>query len=234
MVSRINAEVWESFTPHQPLCRILHPFALRKSWDELDSAAPAGQFRARDATPDPRIVPNESEFDQDAVAFHLDGVNSHSGGRIVRGGAGFHVILPPVPGTYDFTLVHKALTDRPSPVQADVVHGGERAAYIGDADNLVAGRKFTGLTFRRQVGSRSNFDELRHRKLGWSPVAGSQFRRLIRWASRRPPGTHFLPWLQRLRDHNLAFELLRHVRFQPNFCGPLGQRHLVNLVLQLQ
>src|SRR5581483_10821030 len=40
--------------------------------------------------------------------------------------------------------------------------------------------------------------------------------------------------LQRLRNHHLTLEVLHHVLGQPYFGGTLGERHLVNLVLQFQ
>src|ERR1700680_2916457 len=43
-----------------------------------------------------------------------------------------------------------------------------------------------------------------------------------------------LPRRRRLRHHHVALEILGHARMQTNFSWPLGQRHLVNLVLQLQ
>src|SRR5207248_6133651 len=40
--------------------------------------------------------------------------------------------------------------------------------------------------------------------------------------------------LQGLRDHHLALEILDHAGLEPNLRRTLGQRHLVNLVLQLE
>src|SRR5580700_5965728 len=47
-------------------------------------------------------------------------------------------------------------------------------------------------------------------------------------------GDRRLFWLQRLRDHYLAFEILHHIGVEPDFGGALGQRHLINLVLELE
>src|SRR5438552_8095146 len=59
-------------------------------------------------------------------------------------------------------------------------------------------------------------------------------RALLGWAGEDTCPCVVSFWLQRLRDHDLALEILHHAFIEPHFRGTLRQRHLVNLVLQLK
>src|SRR5439155_24950023 len=90
-----------------------------------------------------------------------------------------------------------------------------------------ANSEFFGFTFRREVGLSGELDE-GHCWIfeNWPSLLG--------WAGEDTCPCVVSFWLQRLRDHDLALEILHHAFIEPHFRGTLRQRHLVNLVLQLK
>src|SRR5579864_3779769 len=83
----------------------------------------------------------------------------------MRGRPGLRIVLPSMPRTNDLAVGNHALPQRPSPVNANVIHGGERAVHIGQANHLLAGGKLFGFVRRGQFALAGDFDKLSHDSL---------------------------------------------------------------------
>lgn len=77
----------------------------------------------------------------------------------MAGLAGFGVPFPAVPWANHLVVHDDALAEGAATVEADVVHGGESAVDVGDADNFLAQGEFAGFAGRGKVGFGGEFDE---------------------------------------------------------------------------
>ena len=99
------------------------------------------------------------EFDQDVVVFDFDWVDGDFGVFVVGGFAGFWIVGPGVPGADDFAFFDHALPERAALVEAGIVHGGEFAVDVGDADFFVGAGEFFGFVDRGEFGFGGEFGE---------------------------------------------------------------------------
>src|SRR5215510_8358109 len=91
--------------------------------------------------------------------LNLDQVQVELGGRIVHGLSRCRIPSPSMPRTHNLSLLDHALPERAASMQADVIHCGQGAIHISDADRSVATRKLTGFVARRQFCRGSDSDE---------------------------------------------------------------------------
>src|SRR5215469_13959880 len=75
------------------------------------------------------------QFHHHFPVFHLDRIDSQLCLGVIFQLSGGGVVLPPVPGTNHFAALDVALPERAAHMQADVLHGGDRAVYISDANS---------------------------------------------------------------------------------------------------
>src|SRR5208282_1616471 len=99
------------------------------------------------------------QLNHHVAAFHPDRINGNFRPRIVRGLARLRIPLPSVPWADQFVAFDDALSQRTAAMQANVIHRGDRPIHVGDADDLIATRKFPGFAFGRKLGLRGEFSE---------------------------------------------------------------------------
>ena len=100
-----------------------------------------------------------SHVDHHVVAFDPDRINSDLRAGVMRGLARLGVPLPAMPWTNHFVTFDDTLSQRPTRVQADVIHSRDRPVHIGNADDFIATRKFPSFAFRRKFRLDSKFSE---------------------------------------------------------------------------
>lgn len=98
-------------------------------------------------------------LDHHSAVFDLDWINSNPGIWIVNGLSGFGVILPAMPRADKFVTFDHSLPKRPTAVQADIVHSGDGAVHVGNADDSIADGEFLGFSFGREFGFGGQFGE---------------------------------------------------------------------------
>src|SRR5580692_3892251 len=119
----------------------------------------------------------ESDFNQYIAVFDLQRIHGDLHVGILVGDAGRWVVGPAVPGAYYFPTFDHSLPQRAAAMQADVVHGGVGAVYVGYADGFRAARKFFGFVGGREVGLAGELRKSRHMNrtclaaLGWTAEA---------------------------------------------------------------
>jgi len=77
-----------------------------------------------------------------------------------------------VPRANQLVAFEDALSQRPAAMQANVIHGGDGPIHVGNADDLITTRKFSGFAFRRKFGLGGELDEVGQGTL-WHPEARS-------------------------------------------------------------
>jgi len=102
------------------------------------------------------------DFDQHFAILNLQRIHSNLRARILLGRPSLHIPRPAMPGANNFAALNHSLPERSSAMQADVVHGAERAAHIGDADSLITAGKFFGYVDRLKFGFGGELGEVRH------------------------------------------------------------------------
>src|SRR3954463_10864544 len=88
----------------------------------------------------------QSDIDEHVAVFSFDRVHSQFGFRIISHCTGLKVVLPPVPRADYFVAVDESLPERPSHMQADVIHGADGAVNVSDANDFVAELEFLGFS----------------------------------------------------------------------------------------
>src|SRR5215469_2555484 len=78
---------------------------------------------------------------------------------MIYGMAGLWVPFPRVPGAYDFAVFDRALAERATLMEALVVHGGDFAPHVGDADHFAVAREVAGFVGVGEMGLGNQFDE---------------------------------------------------------------------------
>ena len=106
------------------------------------------------------------DLDQDFAIFHFDGIDRDFGSGIVDGLASLGIPLPAMPWTNEFAPFDDSLPQRSTTMQADVVHCGDSAVNVGDADDLVPTGEFASFAFGRKFRLRGEFGEGGHGVLG--------------------------------------------------------------------
>src|SRR6266481_3502025 len=189
---------------------------------------------------------NLSRIHKNIFPTNLYSIAIHPHRGILPDLTGGHVVLPPVPWAGHYLAVHDALAQRPPSVQASIIDGVELATHVGQRYGFALDLKLPDRSrrdFIRLCCSRKRhlvFTLLRYGSLLLSlqldrALAPLQFLflyplYLINFINL----VCLLFRFRRLRHHHSLFELFHHLRLQAHFRGPLRQRHLVNLVLQLQ
>src|ERR1700674_6206 len=183
---------------------------------------------------------------ENIFSTNFNGVAIHPHSWVLANLARGHVVLPAMPRASHYVSVHNTLAQWPATMEAGIVDGIELAADICQGNRFALHLKLANL-------SRRNFIRLcrsRKRHLVFTLLRyGSNFVPLQTSARSGSPArdefpflyflytlyfSRFLFRLRRLRHHYPALELFHHLRLQAHFRGPLGQRHLVDFVLQLQ
>src|SRR5579872_2519358 len=103
-----------------------------------------------------------SDFDQHVAVFDLQRIGRNLRVGVVGGGAGLRIVGPAMPGADHFALFDRALAQRSTLVQANIVHGGVSAVDVGDADLFVAAGEFFGLVDGGEFGLGREFSERVH------------------------------------------------------------------------
>ena len=99
-----------------------------------------------------------SNFDQHIPTLNLHRINRQLRPRRLCFSC-LRVPCPPVPGANHLSPFDDSFSKGASAMQADVVHGADFAVYVGDADHLVAARKFSDFVDGWKVGLGCDFDE---------------------------------------------------------------------------
>ena len=98
-----------------------------------------------------------SQLHQHILSLDSQWVNRDLGTGIVSNLAAFGIVLPAVPGTNNFSILHHALAQRSTTMQAHIVHSGVLALDIGDANGLFTNCEFPGFAFSRKTGFGDDF-----------------------------------------------------------------------------
>src|ERR1700731_804409 len=154
-----------------------------------------------------------------------------------------------MPRASHYVSVHNTLAQRPATMEAGIVDGIELAPDICQSNRFALHLKLSNRSrsdFIRLCCSRKrhlvftllryglNFVPLQTSARSGSPARDEFLFLYILYFIYLTYLSRFLFRLRRLRHHHSLFELFHHLWLQAHFRGPLRQRHLVDLVLQLQ
>ena len=92
------------------------------------------------------------DLNQHITVFNLQRIHDNLHVGILLGGAGLRVPRPAVPRAHHLAAFNHSLPQRPSAVQAYVVHGAENAINVGNADGFRATGEFFSFVDGRELG----------------------------------------------------------------------------------
>src|SRR5580693_8637439 len=105
---------------------------------------------------------DELNFNQHIAVFNLQRIHGDLGAWILFGSAGLRIVRPAMPGTDHLATFDHSLPQRAAAVQADVVHGADRAVYVGYANGFCTAGKFFGFVGGWEFGFGGELRELGH------------------------------------------------------------------------
>ena len=155
---------------------------------------------------------------EDVVAANFDGIARNPHRRIGCKPSVRNIVFPAVPGTYDDLPLKFAFAERTASVQAYIIDCKQFTRNIGERDILAIQLKFADCAGRNLV-------------FLCSPQKGHLVAFSV-LAVPPPNPDSGLSWFRRLSHHHAALEFIHHAGLEADGGGALGQRHLINFVLQ--
>src|SRR5581483_2970111 len=168
---------------------------------------------------------------------HQDGIRGNLHCWIPTHFAASNVVLPLVPRTGNNLTLERALAERSAAMKTHIVQRVDRSIHIEEGDEFSV--DFHGLARPwLQVRKSGNWNVVGHGydlRTGRNSRGSPGINISVRTGTRQAVLANLNEFRgARLSNPDVSLELLNHLFVQPNFRGPLGEAHAVDLLLQLK